>query len=256
MPKSNKNSFLAWLKAAPAAEASPAIPQTEWPELVSVPGLQVFRINYGNGRVSSGTVAAQPLADPYFLQASLGAAADFIQGIFGPAFELFNKQVFPGQVQFLSTLPPADRHKYVFTLRFCKSGANGMTNYLVLQTRYLNCTLRGWPVLSEHALMQAGGGREQVPMQQTIAEYEPLSGNIGPVIETKPCSLQEEKPFFSKREREILVLSMEGLTYKAIAARLFIAEGTVIQHRKKLLKKSGTRNIAELVAFAIRMGYL
>jgi DNA-binding NarL/FixJ family response regulator len=56
------------------------------------------------------------------------------------------------------------------------------------------------------------------------------------------------------REREILRLIARGLTTKEIAARLFISVPTVETHRGNLMTKTGGRNVASLVRFAIDAG--
>jgi DNA-binding NarL/FixJ family response regulator len=56
------------------------------------------------------------------------------------------------------------------------------------------------------------------------------------------------------REREILKFIAEGMTTKEIAARLFISIPTVETHRANLMTKTGARNVAGLVRFAMRAG--
>ena len=56
------------------------------------------------------------------------------------------------------------------------------------------------------------------------------------------------------REREILKLIAEGMTTKEIAGRLFISVPTVETHRARLMTKTGARNVASLVRFAINAG--
>lgn len=56
------------------------------------------------------------------------------------------------------------------------------------------------------------------------------------------------------REREILILIAQGLTTKEIATKLFISIPTVETHRSNLMSKTGGRNVAALVRFAIDAG--
>jgi len=58
--------------------------------------------------------------------------------------------------------------------------------------------------------------------------------------------------FFSKRETEILCLSMEGLPTKLIADRLSISDRTVEKHRANLMEKTNSKNIIEVIVFALR----
>ena len=58
----------------------------------------------------------------------------------------------------------------------------------------------------------------------------------------------------SAREREILVAVCRGLSNQEIADELFISKRTVDKHRANILEKTGCRNTAALVVYAIRHG--
>ena len=60
----------------------------------------------------------------------------------------------------------------------------------------------------------------------------------------------------TERELEVLDLLSRGYTSKAIAEQLFISPNTVEFHRRQLLKKTESRNIAELIGNAYRQGIL
>ena len=51
----------------------------------------------------------------------------------------------------------------------------------------------------------------------------------------------------SKREKEVLMLIVEGLNSKQIAERLFLSERTVSNHRANMLQKCKVNNTVELV---------
>lgn len=60
----------------------------------------------------------------------------------------------------------------------------------------------------------------------------------------------------SKREGEILALIAEGYTNSEIAESLFTSKRTVEGHRQSLLEKTGSRNTASLIKFAIMKGLI
>ena len=63
----------------------------------------------------------------------------------------------------------------------------------------------------------------------------------------------EENPFkLSKREREVLALLCQGFTNVEMAEKLFLSPKTIEGHRSSLLSKTGTKNSAHLVMFAIK----
>ncbi|HRW27615.1 MAG TPA: response regulator transcription factor, partial [Bacteroidales bacterium] len=64
---------------------------------------------------------------------------------------------------------------------------------------------------------------------------------------------QEEKSSsLSRREKEILLKICEGLSNQEIADTLFISKRTVDKHRANLLAKTGSKNTASLILYAIR----
>lgn len=56
----------------------------------------------------------------------------------------------------------------------------------------------------------------------------------------------------SSREREILIAVCRGLSNQEIADELFISKRTVDKHRANILEKTGCKNTASLVVYAIR----
>jgi DNA-binding CsgD family transcriptional regulator len=65
-----------------------------------------------------------------------------------------------------------------------------------------------------------------------------------------------EESKLSKREKEVLGWLADGLSSKQIAQKLYLSESTVTIHRKNMLKKTNTKNIAELVSYAIKHGLI
>lgn len=60
----------------------------------------------------------------------------------------------------------------------------------------------------------------------------------------------------TKRELEILSLLINGRETKEIATALFISVETVSSHRKNLLRKTQSRNTTEMIAMAIKKGWI
>lgn len=60
----------------------------------------------------------------------------------------------------------------------------------------------------------------------------------------------------SRREQEVLQLVADGLTTQQIADQLFTSKRTVETHRQNILEKTGAKNTASLVRYAIAQGFL
>lgn len=58
------------------------------------------------------------------------------------------------------------------------------------------------------------------------------------------------------RERQTLLLAVQGRTNQEIADRLFISPRTVETHRTNVMKKLGLKTATDLVLFALRRGFL
>ncbi|MEN8119463.1 MAG: response regulator transcription factor [Bacteroidota bacterium] len=66
-----------------------------------------------------------------------------------------------------------------------------------------------------------------------------------------------DNPFnLSKREIEVLALICQGNTNSEMAEKLFLSPKTIEGHRSNLLSKTGTKNSAHLVMFAIKKGII
>lgn len=64
--------------------------------------------------------------------------------------------------------------------------------------------------------------------------------------------LEDNENELSEREQEILLLICQGLSNQNIADQLFISKRTVDKHRANILSKTGCKNTANLVVYAIK----
>ena len=64
------------------------------------------------------------------------------------------------------------------------------------------------------------------------------------------------KEFLSRREKQVLKLLIEGKLSKEISDLLHISKETVDKHRKNMITKNNLSNTAELVATAIKKGWI
>lgn len=60
----------------------------------------------------------------------------------------------------------------------------------------------------------------------------------------------------TQREREVLVVSLEGASIADIATRLYLSEGTVRNHLSMAIQKLGARNRTEAAHLAEEKGWL
>jgi DNA-binding CsgD family transcriptional regulator len=60
----------------------------------------------------------------------------------------------------------------------------------------------------------------------------------------------------TEREKEVLVLIIKEYSNQEIADNLFISKRTVDAHKRNLLEKTGAKNVAGLVIFALNNGII
>ena len=60
----------------------------------------------------------------------------------------------------------------------------------------------------------------------------------------------------TEREKEVLKHLVKGFNSREISEKLFISINTVQYHRKQLLRKTLSRNVAELIAKAYQLSLL
>ena len=74
----------------------------------------------------------------------------------------------------------------------------------------------------------------------------------GMLNKRKKINKFDSEPLFTNREKEILELICREYTTQEIADKLFLSIRTIDGHRNHLLEKTGAKNTAGLVVFALR----
>jgi len=89
--------------------------------------------------------------------------------------------------------------------------------------------------------------------KENIVISESLGEKLTDVFKQHTVNMKSQKnEYFSSRENEILCLSMEGLPIKAIADKLQISDRTVEKHRSKLMEKTRSSNMIEVIIYALK----
>lgn len=70
------------------------------------------------------------------------------------------------------------------------------------------------------------------------------------------CEEMERFQPLSAREIEVLQLIADGLMTRDIAQRLFVSDNTIEFHRKRIMRKLGASNMAQLVKQGVARGYI
>lgn len=123
-----------------------------------------------------------------------------------------------------------------YVLQAVRAGASG---YLVKDSA-------GAELLAAIRNLHAGRGHFGPQAARTLAQQ----------LQHPERTLDDPYGRLTPREREVFHLIAEGHTTKEIARKLDISVKTAENHRARVLDKSGVRNTAELVRYALRKGLL
>jgi len=74
------------------------------------------------------------------------------------------------------------------------------------------------------------------------------------LVGEKPGTSPTLSGLLTKREIDVLKLVADGKTSNQVAGELFVSKETVETHRKNLLSKTGCKNVAELIRWAVKEG--
>jgi DNA-binding NarL/FixJ family response regulator len=105
---------------------------------------------------------------------------------------------------------------------------------------------RGSEVLAAVRAIEHGGSYFSPPVAREIAEQ----------LRSPKRSSSDPFSLLSKREREVLLLIVDGLSAREVAQALDISTKTVEAHRTSLMRKLGVRKATELVRYALRHGLI
>jgi DNA-binding CsgD family transcriptional regulator len=170
-------------------------------------------------------------------------------------FKVYNENVFVENNKFLKNQPQADHHKFIFSYNFRVRHKTGKYVSILQRGCYVTSKETGLPLYSLGMVVDITHFKKDRLIYHTIEKTEEANGNISKSLIESNCFFPyEEDKMLSKHERGILGYMAEGYSSKQIAGKLKISENTIANHRKNMLKKTGTKNVAELIAFACRSG--
>lgn len=165
--------------------------------------------------------------------------------------KLYNEKLLPDRLRILKSIPVNEHPNYIFTNNLCFKNSDGELVNLLLRICFVKSDPNGVPVLGLGIATNVEHFIKGDTVTQLVEKINPDNFTTETFFK-KVYYLNEENNILSKREREVLLWVADGLVSKEIADKLFISEDTVINHRKNMLLKSGTKNAAELVSFAMR----
>jgi DNA-binding NarL/FixJ family response regulator len=130
-------------------------------------------------------------------------------------------------------------------------------------TAVLIYTGHGEPALVDEALNSGVRGliQKDASLEELVRAVETVSAGgtyVDPVLSRNLIGhdRSQRSRALSKREREVLHLLADGLTYAELGKRLFLSPETVRSHVKTAVEKLGAESRTQAVAKAIRLGLI
>ncbi|OCB76242.1 DNA-binding response regulator [Flavobacterium piscis] len=147
---------------------------------------------------------------------------------------------------------------------------NGVDLCKTIKQKYPQIIIIGMSSQSERSLVMQfiqNGGNGYVLKSASFDEFKncidkAIEGEIVFSDEVKTIISQplsddfEHIPSLSRREKDITLLLSKGKSTQEIADELFLSFLTVQTHRRNILQKYKTKNVAELIAFLIKNNLL
>jgi DNA-binding CsgD family transcriptional regulator len=166
---------------------------------------------------------------------------------------MYNKEIFPDRIRFLKNIPPDEHSKYIFSYNFRFKNQRGQYASILQRNAFIRSEINGKPLLSLGMAINVDHYKNPNTSVQLIEKMtgNDLSGEAQTILK-KTYFLNDDDKLLTTREKELLKYLADGLSSKQIADKVFLSEHTVIVHRKNMMAKTNSGNIAELVSWAIR----
>jgi DNA-binding CsgD family transcriptional regulator len=173
-------------------------------------------------------------------------------------FAVFNKKIFPESLAMLKKIPPKEHSEYIFSFNFRFKTRTGQDVELLQRNCFVKSDANHQPLLSFGIVSDMTHFKNENRVTQIVEKLVSPGSFYGPteIFSKKLYYLNEEDQLLTKREKQLLPYLADGLCSKEIANKMFISEHTVINHRRNMMEKTGSRNMTQLISFALGNGLL
>jgi DNA-binding CsgD family transcriptional regulator len=183
---------------------------------------------------------------------------DFVINIFHKDdFKIYNESIFTRIVEKLRSTPLEEHDNLIFSFNYRIRRGDGKWMHLYQQTNYVTDPVSRLPLYNIGICTDITPLKNNNGMVFTIDKRSRGQTFLHPInIATEYYFPDAEDNKLSKREKEVLGWLADGFSSKQIAAKLYLSGSPIIIHRKNMLKKTNTKNIAELVRYASKHGLI
>lgn len=186
----------------------------------------------------------------------LSGGLDFTLGIWHPEdLRLFNEKIFPVNLRFFSGLPPGTHSDYLISCNFRVKNRRGEYLSVLQQSLITHVSAEKMPLITLGFVTNITPWIRDSRIIHTIEPISPSSQHAPPFV-NNTFFICEEDGLLSRREAEILKWVCEGLDSKQIAEKLSLSHHTVNNHRRNIARKTNSKNMVDLLAYASQSGLI
>ena len=161
------------------------------------------------------------------------------------------EKIRPYDVNFLKLIPHEEHGKYIFSQNYRIKTASNSIVTLYQQNTFILSPETGHPHYNIGIVSDISHLKKDTSILHQIGKMT-NHDNIHEKEIIYSSIYYPTSDVLTSREIEILKMMAEGMNSKVIAKKLFISESTVINHRKNMLTKSSSKNVAQMIAYGIR----
>ena len=168
-------------------------------------------------------------------------------------FAVYNEKIFPQNINFLNKTPQQEHSSYVFSHDYRIISKDNHTIRLHQRNTYITAPETGIPILNIGMVTNISLFKKDSTILHQIEKITP-DGDENEMLYSE--TYYPEGSLFTKREIEVLKWLAEGLNTLEISHKLVTAESTISNHRKSMMEKSNSKNVAQLITYSIRNNIL
>jgi len=161
------------------------------------------------------------------------------------------EKIRPYDVNFLKSIPHEEHGKYIFSQNYRIKTASDTIVTLFQQNTLILSPETGLPHYNIGIVSDISHLKNDTSILHKI-EKMINHDNIHEKVMIYSTTFYPSSELLTSREVEILKLIAEGMNSKAIAKKLFLSDSTVINHRKNMISKSSSKNVAQMISYGIR----
>lgn len=171
-------------------------------------------------------------------------------------FKVYSERVFSDRIKLVKDIPPAEHPRYIFSHNFKFRSKKGELKRLIQRSCFIKSNQDGSPLLALGMVINTEHFQKDNAITDIVEILSPKDDAPTEIVQKHIYFLNEEEKLFTKREKEVLLWIAEGLTSKQIAAKMYVSEHTVINHRRNMMEKTNSQRVSDLLVFAIKNGII